>query len=126
MGAPSKLRYFIASDDRVVKGIADAKAPNLLHHSPAEVVGDAAFDHETAAGDAALAGVEGETEHNAVCRGVEVSVGEHDLRILAAEFETDFFQVARRGLESSAPDPPFHSLSESRSTSPNRARITAS
>jgi hypothetical protein len=55
-----------------------------------------ALDDQPRAGDAALAGVEGDPEGDAVSRVLEVCVGEDDLRVFAAEFEPELLEIAGR------------------------------
>ena len=63
-----------------------------------EAVVDAVLDDQPAAGRADLAAVQERGGERVVDRGVEVGVGEHDVRVLAAELERDPLHVdGRRG-----------------------------
>ena len=64
-----------------------------------ELVEDAVLDEQSGARGAGLTVVEQEATGRAGDRGVEVGVGEDDLRALAAEFQRDLLEVARRGVD---------------------------
>ena len=64
-----------------------------------ELVEDAVLDEQSGARGAGLTVVEQEAAGRAGDRGVEVGVGEDDLRALAAEFQRDLLEVARRGVD---------------------------
>ena len=71
----------------------------FLQHLLDELVVDLLLDEEPAAGAAALALVEEQAEVGALDGGVEVGVGEDDVRALAAQLQADALQVALgRGL----------------------------
>ncbi len=77
-----------------IERIADLLRFGLLHDLLDELVVNLVLDEQPAAGAAALALVEEQAEVRAFDGGVEVGVGEDDVRALAAQFQADALQVA--------------------------------
>ena len=63
-----------------------------------ELVSDRPFDQDPAAGHAELAGEDGRGRHRGSDRDVEVRIGKHQVRGLAAKLEADPLEVRRGGL----------------------------
>src|SRR5207302_2433481 len=74
-------------DRAVVAGNALAKVAHLLRHQVDELVVNRLLYIHALHRDASLAGVLHRPEHRRVGGALEVGVGEHDHRVLAAEFE---------------------------------------
>ena len=79
-------------------------ARHPLGQPAAELLGDAALDVEPVGGGAGLAAVAHLGDHRAVERGVEVGVGEHEERRVAAELHRAVDDLVGR-LASAAPGP---------------------
>ena len=96
---------------------ADLDLLGLLGDARDDVVETAALDVQARAGVAALAVVEEDAVGGAGDRGVEVGVGEDDVRRLAAELQRDLLEVAR---------PPPATISLPTSVEPVNATLSTS
>ncbi|MNZ50093.1 hypothetical protein D3C78_678760 [compost metagenome] len=65
---------------------------------------DRALDDQTTATDATLPGVETDAKDDRVGCSIQVGIGEHHLRVLAAQFQTDLLHVARSRCHGQATD----------------------
>ena len=77
----------------LVERVADADVLRALHDPCGELVGNVGVHQQPGAGVAALALVEVGAEDDLLQRGVEVGVGEDDLRVLAAQLEADLLEI---------------------------------
>ncbi|MNY31716.1 hypothetical protein D3C86_1658900 [compost metagenome] len=89
---------------RLFQRVADPHFFDQRHYFFGQLLFDAAMHHQAAATDAALAGVEANAEDNRIGRCIQISVGEDDLRIFAAQFQADFLHVAGSGGHGQATD----------------------
>ena len=80
--------------DSGAEAVAELDAGDLLDHRLDELLVNGSLDEQARACGAHLALVGEGGEQRAVHRGLEVGVGEHDVRILAAQLKRDFLEVA--------------------------------
>ena len=86
-----------------VHAVTHRDFPAGLGQAREEFVGNFTLEQEAGTRTADLALTGEDAEHGEFERGVEIGIGENDVRALAAEFEGDFFQVARCGGHDFAP-----------------------
>ncbi|MCY1309061.1 hypothetical protein D9M70_591160 [compost metagenome] len=84
-------------DDRAdlgfrIERIADLDLGRKLSDPPRHLVGDIAMQDQARTGIAAFTGVEIGAEDGGIDEFVEIGVREHDLRVLAAEFQRHLLQ----------------------------------
>ena len=85
-----------ADIDARLHAVADLQLPGALHHGRDELVVDRVLHDGAAGGGAFLSGGEERGIHHVLDRGVEVGVGQHDGRVLAAHLELDAQPALRR------------------------------
>ncbi len=82
-----------------VQRIPDRHLSRQLNHFADKLLGDRPLNQKPAAAVAALSHVKADAKNGRIQSGLQVSIGENDLGIFAAQFEFDLFQIVAGGID---------------------------